>query len=354
MLASWAAIQTPSQLIIYSNPITMPENPEHAVIQELDSNQSPKESWNLKEKNTFKIGRGPDNDITLPYSWVSRKHTLIQQEKSGVFQIMDLGSSNGTFVNGKRIYSPTLINNGDVILLGKTKLKFVQFIEKTDYVEEADSTLDMTMAYIQKQMVTILVCDLRDFTALSEKMGNKVVSKLLQFWTKKVGAIINEHDGSVDKFIGDAVMATWMGADIKKGIHHAIEAALEISNYTQTMTESMPNMPDFPDNLAIGAAINTGEAMMGNMGVDSHRDSTVIGDVVNVTFRLESHTIRDEMDIILGEDTARHLPNIKEYFTRRTLSLKGKKEKISAYGCDFEKLQKFLTSIKLQDYLSSM
>ncbi|MBU0482313.1 MAG: adenylate/guanylate cyclase domain-containing protein [Proteobacteria bacterium] len=319
----------------------MSDSSEQAVLQELDTSKSPKNIWNLKGKNTFKIGRGPGNDIILPYSWVSRKHTLVQQEKNGIFHIMDLGSSNGTYLNNKRIYSPAILNNGDAITLGKTKLKFVQFLEQREYVEEEDVTLDMTVAYIQKEMVTILVCDLRDFTSLSESMGNQIVSKLLQFWTKKVGAIINEHDGLVDKFIGDAVMATWIGGDIDKGIRHAIEAAMEISVYTRKMGE---NIPEMPKELAIGAAINTGEAMMGNMGVDSHRDSTVIGDVVNVAFRLEANTIRNELDILLGEGTAQHLKDLQGYFTRRSFDLKGKKEKINAYGCNFKKLHEYLTS----------
>ena len=85
--------------------------------------------------------------------------------------------------------------------------------------------------------------------------------------------------------------------------------------------------------LAIGAALNTGEAMMGNMGMTGHRDSTVIGDVVNVAFRLESMTIRDDLDIIIGKDTAKHIDEVEKFFTKRELTLKGKKEKITALVC---------------------
>lgn len=316
----------------------MTDTLEQAYLQELNENGSPKNVWNLKDKSNFRLGRGPENDVILPYSWVSRKHTMVQQEKTGIYHLMDLGSSNGTYVNSKRIYSPTVLNNGDIITLGKTTIRFVHFVEQKSPTSEVEATLDMTIAYIQREVVTIMVCDIHDFTSISERLGNQVVSKLLQFWTKKVGAIIQEHDGLVDKFIGDAVMAVWTGGAVSRGIRNALRTALEISVATRKIGESVPGLRS---PLCIGGAINTGEAMMGNMGMTS-RDSTVIGDVVNVAFRLESLTIKDDIDIIIGNNTAKHIDEVDKYFTKRELTLKGKKEKITAYVCTFDQLRYFL------------
>jgi len=312
---------------------------EQAFLQELNENGAPKNVWNLQNKQDFRLGRGTDNDVVLPYSWVSRKHTLVQQEKTGIYHIMDLGSSNGTYVNNKRILSPTILNDGDLITLGKTIIRFVHFVEEKKQAKESEATLDMTIAYIQKETVTILVCDLHDFTSISEKLGNQVVSKLLQFWTKKVGAIIQEHDGLVDKFIGDAVMAVWTGSSVSKGVRNALRATVEISATTKKIGESVPGLRG---GLAIGAALNTGEGMMGNMGMAGHRDSTVIGDVVNVAFRLESTTLINERDIIIGEDTAKHIEEVDKFFTKRELTVKGKQEKITAYACTFDQLRYYL------------
>lgn len=312
---------------------------EQAFLQELNENGSPKNVWNLQSKSDFRLGRGSENDVVLPYSWVSRKHTMVQQEKTGIYNIMDLGSSNGTYINNKRIYSPTVLNNGDIITLGKTTIRFVHFVEQKTPIVQAEATLDMTIAYIQREVVTILVCDIHDFTSISERLGDQVVSKLLQFWTKKVGAIIQEHDGLVDKFIGDAVMAVWTGGAVSRSIRNALRTALEISAATKKIGESLPAMRN---PLAIGAAINTGEAMMGNMGMTSHRDSTVIGDVVNVAFRLESMTVRDDIDIIIGEDTAKHIDEVDKFFTKRELTVKGKQEKITAYVCTFDQLRYYM------------
>ncbi|NTV15044.1 MAG: adenylate/guanylate cyclase domain-containing protein [Desulfobulbaceae bacterium] len=317
----------------------MTDTLEQAFLQELNESGAPKNVWNLQNKNNFRLGRGTDNDVILPYSWVSRKHTLVQQEKTGIFNIMDMGSSNGTYVNNKRIHSPTILNNGDIITLGKTIIRFVHFVEKKAPATETEATLDMTIAYIQKETVTILVCDIHDFTSISERVGNQVVSKLLQFWTKKVGAIIQEHDGLVDKFIGDAVMAVWAGSSVSKGVRNALRAAVEISAITKKIGESVPGLRS---GLTIGAALNTGEAMMGNMGMAGHRDSTVIGDVVNVAFRLESTTLKDDRDIIIGEETAKYIEEVDKFFAKRELVVKGKQEKLAAYAGTFDQLRYFL------------
>lgn len=320
----------------------MVKNPEQAVLHELGPGDASKNSWNLTGKNTFKIGRGPTNDIVLPYSWVSRKHTMIQRENDGIFHLMDLGSSNGTYLNNKQIHSPAILNNGDLITLGRTTIRFDQFIEKTEQEEDiSELTLDMTIAHTQKGIVTILVCDIHEFTRLSEKLGDKHISKLLRFWTKKVGAIINEHEGLVDKFIGDAVIATWAGGIVSRGARNALRSALEISQATKKIGESIP---EIKPPLSIGAAINTGEAMLGNMGLTGHRDSTVIGDAVNVAFGLESMTEKDEADVIIGAETARHLDNPAKYFDQKTFDIKGKTGRINAHTCSFDQLAYYLSA----------
>ncbi len=320
----------------------MAENPEQTVLHELGPGGASGNSWNLTGKNTFKIGRGPTNDIVLPYSWVSRKHTMIRRENDGIFHIMDLGSSNGTYLNNKQIHSPAILNNGDLITLGRTTIRFDQFIEKTEQEEDiSELTLDMTIAHIKKEIVTILVCDIHEFTSLSEKLGNKHSSKLLQFWTQKVGAIIKEHDGLIDKFIGAAVMATWTGGTVMSGARNALRSALEISQATKKIGESIP---EIKHPLSIGAAINTGEAMLGNMGLTGPRDSTVIGDVVNLAFKLKSMTEQDEADVIIGAETARYLDNPAKYFDKKTFEIKGRTGRINAHACSFDQLAYYLSA----------
>jgi pSer/pThr/pTyr-binding forkhead associated (FHA) protein len=73
--------------------------------------------------NQLRLGRDADNDLTLPDKKVSRHHAILRQQ-GVVYRIIDLDSGNGTFVNGKRITDPTVLRNGDIVLIGDTKLIF--------------------------------------------------------------------------------------------------------------------------------------------------------------------------------------------------------------------------------------
>ena len=84
---------------------------------------------------------------------------------------------------------------------------------------------------------------------------------------------------------------------------------------------------------------------MGNMGVDGHRDFTVIGNVVNVAFRLESLTSKANLDLLIGEDAARMLAGIDQNFIQKRYQIRGKEEQLLTYGCSFEDLRKYLATI---------
>ncbi len=310
-----------------------------AVLKELDENGNTIRVWPLKDSNTYRIGRAPTNDITLPYSWVSRKHTMIQVESSGIYNIIDLGSSNGTFINGRRLLVTLPLNTGDHISIGKTVMLFQQNLDTIPMMLEHDATMDKTVAFLQKELVTILVCDLHGFTRIAEALGAQMVSKFLQLWSKKSSSIISANNGNVDKFIGDAVMATWVGGKSADNVRNALKSALEIEELTNNISSKIP---EIKKPMSIGAALNTGEAVMGNLGVDGHRDFTVVGDVVNVAFRLEELTSVEGFDILLGPETGRMVPDAVNWFTRKRYEIKGKLEPIIAYGTSFWKLKKML------------
>ncbi len=310
-----------------------------AVLKELDEDGNTIRVWPLKDSNNYRIGRAPTNDISLPYSWVSRKHTMIQVETSGIYNIIDLGSSNGTFINGRRLLATLPLNSGDHVSIGKTVMLFQQNLDTIPMFIEHDATMDRTVAFLQKEMVTVLVCDLHDFTRISETLGAQMVSKLLQHWSKKSSSIISANNGNVDKFIGDAVMATWIGGNIADNVRGGLKAALEIEKLSNKMSEKIR---EIRKPMHIGAALNTGEAVVGNIGVDGHRDFTAVGDVVNVAFRLEELTAGEGFDIMLGPETGRLVSDADQWFSRKRYEIKGKQEPIVAYGTNFWKLKKML------------
>lgn len=316
-----------------------------ASISHIDENDSVVKTWRLEGKKTYKIGRSQDNDISLDNTWVSRQHAMLQVEDNGSFLAIDLGSANGTFVNGTKIYSPTLLHSGDLVQIGtRTKLTFIQNYVVVQNVS-FDDIDEETVAFMEKEYVTILICDIRSFTSLSEKIDAQRVSDILKSWSQNTNQIVRLYHGRVDKFIGDAVMAIWSGqASNRHNVHMALTCALKISEMTREMSEELGDLP-WP--LTIGAALNSGEVVVGNVGVDGSRDNTVIGDVVNVAFRLEEMTSKVQKDILVGEDAADFLDQKQEayFFELYSDNVKGKEHPVQAYGCDFDQLKKYLNKV---------
>jgi adenylate cyclase len=315
-------------------------------ISLLDGKGSVVQTWPLTGKKTYRIGRANTNDIALDNTWVSRQHAMLQIEENGTVNAIDMGSANGTLVNGHRIYAPTPLRSGDLVQIGgKSTLTFLQnyYVEIPANPVEND---EQTVAFTTKTKITVLICDIRRFTSLSEKIGDQKVSDIVKTWSKQTNCIIKSHGGSIDKFIGDAVMALWVdNASLSRIIHQAMSCASQIAAITAKLGEKIDNLP-WP--LSIGAAINTGEAVIGNVGVDGNRDHTVIGDAVNVAFRLEGLTSTLGKDLLIGHETAAMLDQslLSPYFTPCEYHVKGKTIPVMAHGCTFDQLRLYLTQQK--------
>lgn len=325
-----------------SSSIASTEEPA-AFLSLMNEQGSEVERWGFSGKSTYRLGRSDGNDIVLPFSWVSRKHAMIQVEENGVHNIIDLGSANGTTVNGRRVYTPTPLQSGDMVGVGKTQLVFMQdqMSLKGQTSDEAEFIDNQTVAFVEKEIVTVLLCDIHGFTRLSEQLGDRKISKLLQLWSDQVTKLVRTHGGIVDKFIGDAVMAMWVGgSDQRSAILSAMQAALAIKDATATMGEKWPGTPL---TLEIGSALNTGEAVLGNMGGSGRRDYTVVGDMVNVAFRLEGMTSQEDgIDLVVGRETASYLDETEGCFAARTFLLKGKETPTEAFVCSFSQLSAYL------------
>ena len=299
-------------------------------------------TWPLTEKKTYRIGRANTNDIILDNTWVSRQHAMLQVEENGTVNAIDVGSANGTNVNGHKIYTPTPLRSGDLIQIGgKSTLTFSHNyrVENPSYPIKDD---EQTVAFMTKTKVTVLICDIRDFTSLSEQIGDHKISDLVKTWSKQVNSIIEDHGGHIDKFIGDAVMALWVGGENPRHeVHQALACTAQITAMTTKVGNKIANLP-WP--LAIGAALNTGEAVIGNAGVDGNRDHTVLGDAVNVAFRLERLTSTLGKDLLIGNETANLLDQnlLSNYFVPCSYQVKGKSNPVLAHGCNFEQLRQYL------------
>jgi adenylate cyclase len=293
------------------------------------------------------VGRGDDNNFVLPDRWISRNHAMLQGSDSGQFYLIDLGSRNGTFVNGRRVSVPVILHDGDLLTFGQTEFRF---FSPVDASRAADATLggarsqEATAMLHVRQLISVMVVDIRDFTVLTRQIDEKILSEAIGTWFRRAGEIIGQYGSWVDKYIGDAVMTVWVhgpeGAD-QASIVKILQAVSTLAEMTSQLHEQFP----LPFPLRIGAGINTGYAMVGNTGSSDRPDYTALGDTVNAAFRLESATKPLGLDIAIGETTYEYLQKAgvdAPCFKCFTVEMKGYEEPINTRAGTFADLNKFL------------
>lgn len=254
------------------------------------------------------IGRSKANDVTLSDPKVSRNHAIVRRLGDGNYYVMDMGSANGTTVNNKRVLVPCALSNFDLIKIGNHQLTFRQEDETSPGSDEEDEFTHPTMFTVGGAIhhVTILVTDIRGYTPMSEKIGADLLAQVLSRWCRAASEIVGNNGGVVDKFIGDAIMVRW--ADDGQIDVTPVVAALRTAHELNVEVGTIgAEFPDLPDGLKIGVGINTGQAVLGNVG-GSNKDYTALGDSVNLAFRFEKASKTLGKDVVIGPKSCEQLP----------------------------------------------
>ncbi|MBX7058349.1 MAG: adenylate/guanylate cyclase [Leptospirales bacterium] len=178
---------------------------------------------------------------------------------------------------------------------------------------------------VQREM-TILFADIRNFTNLSEQMTPAENFNFLNAYLKRVGPIVRQNNGFIDKYIGDAVMALFP-ANPDDAVRTAIALQREIREYNRSRLRA-----DF-DPIRIGIGIHTGVLTLGVIGEHERVETTVISDAVNLASRIESLTKKSGASILISENTLFGLEDPNAYRLRMLgrVRLKGKKNTIAAF-----------------------
>ena len=177
-----------------------------------------------------------------------------------------------------------------------------------------------------RRLVTVMFADISGFTAMSEKMDPEEVSEVMKDCFSMMGECIEEHGGTIDKFIGDCVMVLYGAPKAQEDApHRALNTALEIKKKLQKFNED--KQLSIPLNIHIG--INTGPVIAGMMGSDKRQDFTVMGDAVNLASRMESTA--ETGDILVAEDTYRLTEGYFDFEPIGNVKVKGKEQPIKAY-----------------------
>ena len=180
--------------------------------------------------------------------------------------------------------------------------------------------------------MTFLFSDIRGFTPISEKYkGNpEGLTKLINRFLTRMTDVIIANGGTIDKFMGDCIMAFW-NAPIENRKHRelAVKSALEMTVALKEL--NMHLQAEGLPQINIGIGINTGEALVGNMGSEQRFDYSVIGDAVNLASRLESSSKTLGKTIVIGEDTRHTIETSYPFEYIDSITVKGKTEEIKVY-----------------------
>jgi adenylate cyclase len=220
---------------------------------------------------------------------------------------------------------------GEAMRLNQTFRKFVpkQFVDH--FAKHGSDTLELGRA--DEDELAILFSDIRGFTSLSEQMSPQELMNFLNSYFLRMNEPIHKNKGFIDKFIGDAVMALFdrpTGTNTDKA-QDAIRAALDLRYAINLYNQHRANCNYPPVNIGIG--IHFGPVIIGTVGSDDRMDTTVIGDSVNIAYRLEALAPKYNTDIVISAQTL-HQAEAKGLFEYRLLDwvrVKGRKAPIEVY-----------------------
>jgi adenylate cyclase len=227
------------------------------------------DSKKIQLEGGLTIGRSPKNVLILDSPKISRRHAIINVQNVGEFWLIDLGSSNGTFLNKRRVHQPVQLSDQDQIAIGDSQFTFRQLSEFSD--DYRSTFAERTIREIANLPCWLLVADIENFTPLSRSLTSDQLATLIGGWVATCKEIIEAHHGMIDKYLGDGFFAYWReDENAAKNIAATIE---------QLKKAQAKNEPRFR------LALHYGLVAIG--GVPSMGEESLMGKEVNFVFRME-------------------------------------------------------------------
>ena len=209
----------------------------------------------------------------------------------------------------------------------KTNEAISKFVP-TEFLEQLNkkSVMDISLGDQVQRKMAVLFSDIREFTNLSETMSPAENFNFINAYIKRMNPHILSHNGFIDKYIGDAIMALFPNHS-----EDAVKSAIEMLTEVRIYNEFRATKGYKP--IQVGFGIHTGNLMLGIIGADNRMDGTVISDSVNLSARLEGLTKEYKVSIIVSEIVIQELKKDNTYHTRLLdrVQVKGKQEKVTVY-----------------------
>jgi pSer/pThr/pTyr-binding forkhead associated (FHA) protein len=238
------------------------------------------------------IGRLSSNSIMLADERVSRRHSLINSQGDHEFWLVDLGSGNGTYLNGRRVVQPTRLRDGDKIEIAAFSLIFRQNAAAAPPAPAHDPA-EKTIQQIKPVDCWLLVADIEDSTQLMHKLSEGNLPVVTGRWIEDCKRLIEQHGGSVNKFLGDGFLAYWR------------DEAAAPENVARTL-ETLARMQT-TSALAFRVVLHFGQVFTG--GAASLGEESLQGKEVHFVFRMEKLAGSKGERCLISHGAKLHLPS---------------------------------------------
>ena len=219
------------------------------------------------------------------------------------------------------------------LLEGKKKEKIQSAMGKylsRDVMQNVVNNIDSVKLGGKRANVTVLFADIRGFTSISEKLSAEEVTKILNEYFTAIVPIIEKHNGILNKFMGDAVLAVF-GEPIENN-HHALDAVKCADTMLKKVKQLQEKwLEEGKPKIEIGVGISTGEAFVGNIGSEERLEYTVIGDTVNTASRIENYNKVYRTKFLISQETFEQVQKHVDVIKIREVSIRGKAKKINIY-----------------------
>lgn len=252
-----------------------------------------------------------------------RKHRLVAEN----------GQERYRSIQGQVFYNQRGEDRGVVVLfddISETELlreTFSRFLSQ-QVMEQILSDVDLRSLRSARRDVTVLFADIRNFTAFAEQQAPEQVVEVLNEYLDVMVQVLFAYQGTLDKFLGDGLLALF-GTPVAQPDHpqRAVQAALDIQGATAALNARRQRRGQ--PTLHLGVSVNSGEAIVGNIGSERRMEYTVVGDMVNVAQRLQIHAGAGE--IVIGARTLAPARSLVTVYDTIETYLKGRRQPVQAH-----------------------
>lgn len=233
---------------------------------------------------TCSIGRAPENAVSLAGNEVSRRHAIIQAQGEREFWLVDLGSANGTFVNGRRLSQAVRLHNGDIIRIAGHEMEFATEILSAMH-PAGQQVMASTMIHIQQAQCWLMVVDIIGSTKLAQSMSAADYPRMTGTWFKNCRQIIDDCGGHMSKYLGDGFFCYWDDTD--DGV---IQVRQAVARLHEAQRKASP---------PFRVVLHFGGAALGT--VPTMNELNLHGPEVNFVFRIEKVASSLKQDVLFSE-----------------------------------------------------